>query len=251
MSVTLYPVSLTLEEFQTVQEDERIFYLKIGMVTNEVNMLSKMALFSLSNTKEGDVYNRAASALALLQLRMLAGRLYEAREVITTGYKPLKVRYESKMKGDGNRAYSKINGYFHNPDNLVKAMRHKLAFHTDHDAFAEGVSLIQEDDELTDYMCVERGNSLFWSGELAVIATLKHLTGLEGEAIYRKLMDDMFSLSRAVTDFTFNFSRSFYDRHFPEKRKRAAEAHITLDCLPSEEMSIGFFYDVPKRLAGA
>lgn len=247
MSVTLNPITITPAEFKTAPEDERVFYLKLGSITNEVNMLNKLAMFSLNNPTEELVVNRASSAMAMLQLRLLAGRLYEAREVITTGYKPLKLKYRKGMKSGGTLAYGMFNGYFDDKNNLIKAMRHKLAFHTDPSAFAKGISLIEDDDELTDYMCTNRGNSLFWSGELAIVTTLRHLTGLsDSTAAYRKMLADLHLVSKQLNDFSFAYATTFYDRHFPDKRKHARDNEIILECAPLNEMQLGFFYSVAR-----
>jgi hypothetical protein len=247
--ITLNPVTLTQAQFKSAPETEGLFYLKLGLITNEVSSLNKLTLFSLHQPKDTEVMNRAGSALGLHQLRLLAGRLYEAHDIITTGFRPLMLTYGSRKSNEVRKHYHKLNAYFGDPLNLVKSVRHKLAFHTDDAVFRAGVALMSEDDDLTDYMCEQRGNSLFWSAEMAMVAALQHVVGVKDTSeAYGKLMDDLNKVARIVNDFSFAFAVAFFDRNFPEKRQSLRENHIEIMDAPKlTEMSLPFFYETPIK----
>lgn len=216
--ISVYPITLTLDEFAHAPEDERVFYLKLGAITNEINVLSKWSLFCINNEMTSKLISRANHTTALVALRMLAGRLYEARKVICDDFKSLKMRYHPKMKGSGRAAYKGITGYFGQTDNLIKSIRHKLAFHMSDEVFRAGLAGLEADEDLTDYMTRERGNCLFWGGEAVLIGSLIKLAkAKDAPEAYAKLLDDTALISGLVSDFTFAFSLGFYSRNFPEK----------------------------------
>ena len=245
--ISIYPITLSQAEFRAAPERERLFYLKLGLITNEVSCLNKSALFSLRQPESSELMSRAGSTLGMLHFRLLAGRLYEAHRVITGGFKPLLLTYRSRKNLKLREAYSRLNAYFDDPLNLVKAVRHKLAFHTDDEVFRAGVGLMAEDDDLTDYMCEQRGNTLFWSGEVAMVAALQHLVGVDDATkAFDKLLGDLNEVAALVNDFAFAFAMAFFDRNFPEKRKNIGQGKIEISgAAVLTEMSLPFFYEVP------
>ena len=246
--VFLNPITLTHEEFQTAPVDERIFYLKIGALSNEISILNKMLLFSIRGGSDQEVVSRASSTLAALHFRMLAGRLYESRDIITSGYKPLRLRYRGNKNNELNRTYKLINAYFAVENNFIKLIRHKLAFHTDHHTFTAGVDAIPASETFTDYMCKERGNTLFWSGELALIASLVYISGeKETNGAFQKMFKDITRVAGLMNDFAFLFARSFYDRNFPHKRIMVENETLKIeDCPILMGTSISYFYESPS-----
>jgi hypothetical protein len=246
--IEVYPLTLTQDEFKTAPERERIFYLKLGIIANEVSALNKLSLFSLTQIDDSELSNRAGSTLSMLALRLLAGRLYEAHAVITTGYNPLKLAYREAMKGDGEACYLKLNSYFSNPANFVKSIRHKLAFHTDSEAFQAGVDQMDSDEAIVDYMSQQRGNTLFWGAEAALISVLKYLAGSKDTiAVYSRLLDDTRMVAGLVNDFAYAFGLAFYHRNFPKKLQALADAKITIRDAPIlTEFSLPWFFEAPS-----
>jgi hypothetical protein len=245
--IEVYPLTITQAEFKTAPERERLFYLKLGVLANEVGSLNKLSLFSLNQRDDRMVVKRASSVLAMLWLRLLAGRLYEAHAVITKGYNPLKLAYQSHMKGDGTNSYRKLNAYFADPENLVKAVRHKLAFHTDDDVFKAAVHMMDDDEDVVDYMCQQRGNTLFWGGEAALVCAMRHLAGnSDAEATYARLLDDTRTTAGYVNDFAYAFGVSFFRRNFPGKLVAMAGDKIEIKDAPSlTTFSLPWFFEPP------
>lgn len=246
--IEVYPLTITQAEFKTAPERERLFYLKLGVIANEVSALNKLSLFSLNQSDATQLTGRAGHTLAMLWLRLLAGRLYEAHGVITTGYNPLKLAYLSPMKREGGTSsYQKLNAYFVNPDNLVKAVRNKLAFHTDHDVFTAAERMMDDDEDIVDYMSQQRGNTLFWGGEAALIYAMRHLAGNEdGETTLTRLLDETRTLAGYVNDFAYAFGISFFHRHFPEKLVALASDKIEIVGAPAlTSFSLPWFFEAP------
>jgi hypothetical protein len=248
--IEVYPLTITQAEFKTAPERERLFYLKLGVIANEVSALNKLSLFSLNQSDDRMVTKRASSALAMLWLRLLAGRLYEAHDVITTGYNPLKLAYRSDMKREGGTiSYRKLNAYFVDPNNLVKAVRHKLAFHTDDTVFKTGEQMMDFDEDIVDYMCQQRGNTLFWGGEAALVYAVRHLAGdSDAETTFSKLLGETSSVAGHVNNFAYAFGLSFFHRNFPEKLVAMESEKIEItDAVDLAEFSLPWFFEPPSE----
>lgn len=217
--IELYRLTLSEKELAASPESERVLYLKLGAFANEVTTLNKLVQFTLFNGEAlNEAEERSRHAMTMILLRLLCGRLYEMYAVICGDFKSLKVKYRGAMKEDGATALRKLNIYFGVSDNLIKAVRHRMAFHTDADIFGQSVRSLDADETLVDYMAAEVGNCLFWSAEAVQIESLKSLVGTDNaNEAYEKLLSDSFQVTGYILDFAFAFVRGFYTRHFPKK----------------------------------
>ena len=247
--IEIFPITLTQAEFRSAPEAERSFYLKLGMITNEVNVLNKVSLFSLTQLDNRDLMNRAGSVMGLLFRRLLAGRLHEAHKIITTGYKPLKQAYEAEMSEEGRQSYSALVTYFADKNNFIKSIRNKLAFHTDPDVFRRAVEAMDADETIVDYMCHSRGNTLFWSGETALISALSQLAQTRNAAaMYGRLLDDTTEVAGLIADFSYSFGLAFFKRNFPGKMGSLGVDRIEITDAPVlTDFSLPWFCEPPTE----
>ena len=243
----IYPLRLTATDLARAPERERVFYLQVSLISNEVSILNKLAVLALKQPDGSQIKERAGSAVAMLMLRIMAGRIYEAHRFISANYYHIRSEYSAVISLKASDALTSINRYFGRKGNLVSAIRQKLAFHSDFEVLRRGLDHIEADDELVDYLAHENGNSLFWSGELLQLTSLRHLAGgAPMQQTYATLTGDLLGLGLQVNDFAVGFVNAFYKRHFPEALSKLGEEVIEInDAQPLLESRLDFFFDLP------
>lgn len=107
----VYPLRFTRAHFDRVPEQEALVYLMLGQLANDINILQKLLIFAIDAFGEGSEPERhAAVAQAMLTERMLAGRLYEARQFVQTADCSRTMKsYEADLTEEWRDARKKLN----------------------------------------------------------------------------------------------------------------------------------------------
>lgn len=110
-----------------VPQVERDFFFAAAHIANELNLLQKLAIWSLH--VHGDLaVMRAQSCQALMLLRLLVGKLNEAYKLVDSSYfgSQLSRDYNELLSEASAQAIKNIRRYFRNDTNLVHRIRLSL-----------------------------------------------------------------------------------------------------------------------------
>jgi len=77
----LNKIRISREKLDSIPRTERIFFIQVGQVLNELNTLQKVVFVAAKHT-EDTLERRGRHLQALLFSRMLAGKLWEAWELL-------------------------------------------------------------------------------------------------------------------------------------------------------------------------
>jgi hypothetical protein len=179
MAVTeVYPLRLTRKDFDRVPEQERLVYLLLGQVANDINLLQKQLVFATQAFGEGsEPEHHAAVAQAMLTERMFAGRLNEAYEFMQSECNRTMKSYEASLPDEWRDARKGLNAYF-NTDNLIRRLRNKQAFHMDLNTTREAYALVPPDEPMVDFVTLHQGDCLWGSADTLANFAMVSLVGV-------------------------------------------------------------------------
>lgn len=125
----LYPVRYPKALLDAAPEDERTFHLMVGQLANDLNIMTKLLIYSM-NPVSDELSTQASTAITMLMIKQLAGRLYEGWKTIKSQFSPLHKKYETGMSAEAKQCLDELKKYF-GPNNLVNKIRNKSGFHSD------------------------------------------------------------------------------------------------------------------------
>lgn len=176
MEIELQKLSFKKSQLATFGEAELHFFILLTTFSNEISVLCKLFIFSGNpvNKNENKIEEEARSLQALFIAKLVAGKLYEGRELLAVRFVGSKVstRYSKDQKlADALQA---INKYFADAKNIIRLIRNKYAFHN---ADKENVLIgmlqgLPDEHIFTNYISPQIANTMFYGSEDFVLRSL-------------------------------------------------------------------------------
>ncbi|MCK5708755.1 MAG: hypothetical protein KAI43_13995 [Candidatus Aureabacteria bacterium] len=122
-------LTLTKKHLDLLPEKERVFFIQLAHLSNEITVLTKLLILSNSTSKT-EVINKAYAMQSSLIARMSIGKLYEAWRLLKINFfaSKLSKKYEPKLAKDGLHSLQKLKKYF-GKNNLISDIRNNFSFH--------------------------------------------------------------------------------------------------------------------------
>lgn len=141
----LYKVELSKENLLSIPEEERIFFIQITNLANEIYVLQKITFFSAKDEEENDVVRGAQNSQAFFLIRLTAGKLWEGWRLLETHFfgTGLSKDYEEKFTDEGKGNLKFLKDYFKSK-NLIKLIRDQYAFHYSKESSKNILDLIEK-----------------------------------------------------------------------------------------------------------
>jgi hypothetical protein len=165
-------VRLDRDRLLTLPTPERIFFLALGHVTNEVNAITKILYWAANGPTAIEAEANGCESLILLQVCLLAGKLSEAWQLLQTNFfgNRLSQTYEPRLTGEPADALRRIKAYF-SSKNAAHQIRNRFAFHfspSEVDAMLSGM-----DEQVPIYLDRESApNNLYYLSEALLARAL-------------------------------------------------------------------------------
>jgi hypothetical protein len=126
-------IPLSKDILLRMESADRTFLLLAGHMLNELNSLHKVFGWCLHNrptNRASSIEGLANGKQAMIYARILAGKLFEAREVLTGAFFHTKLwqRVKPRLDPIAQEALKEINKYFNN-SKTVRTVRNSFAFH--------------------------------------------------------------------------------------------------------------------------
>lgn len=244
--IEIYPLRFTKDKLNLVPREEQIFHMLIAQISNEILILNKQTLLSSNALGDGEMTDAAAVTSAHLNLRLLAGRLYE-------GWKLLKTPEAGKahqsflpsLDNGATAARKTIMKYFATKKNIVQILRQKSAFHWDYQSAAAAYDAMPSDLELVDYISFERGNSLYYSGALLHAGQMTELVGRTdvGEAL-SIIHNEVTNIASEFQPYADGVMVAFMERHTPLSKELFSRIRVEMQNQPDiQQAKMPYFLD--------
>ncbi|WP_397606171.1 hypothetical protein [Sphingorhabdus sp.] len=226
--IEVYSVSYTVAELKAVPKADRTFFLAMTGLANDLQTLTKQFRISMNFSDESKIVQQGAHSVAMLNLRMLAGRMYEGWKSISGHYPKLADVYDQRLGEQAKQARLELNRYFKPsletskpkpPASLLEMVRHKIGFHSDWTLISKNFDVFEDDAEMGEYFCETMGNTLYFSAELIHLQTLSTLQGKPVDPIVAldRLISDAIAVTGWINHFAFGFAHAFLSLHFEHK----------------------------------
>ena len=211
-TVKVYKIRITKSDLLSMCENERVFFIQSGDLLNDLNVFSKLLMFSMNrHGPENAAMKTAMDVQIICLIRILVGKFHEGWKLIKKWYYGSAVsrKYDGLLEQSAKDAVDRIKKYF-SKTNLISEIRNELAFHygpKEPEEWRERVrgfiEKIPDSQILEIYVSKEQhGNCLFPVSNESVILEILHLTGASNnDEAWKKLREDFKKVINWFIDF--------------------------------------------------
>jgi|LQYC01.1.fsa_nt_gi hypothetical protein len=158
-------------------KEKRNFFILLGHMQNEINILLKCILFKLDFDTTNEPQHMGDMSYSLMFLRLMASKLFAAWEILTKKGKNKKIPewLEPILPPEIKDMWKKFIDYFNNPKNNLKVIRNKFGFHYDKEIIDYGFQnlTIREERDLKLFLTEKVGNSLNTLSDVIIFASIR------------------------------------------------------------------------------
>jgi len=132
-TIDVFELRYTKAELAAAPEKARTFYLLATGLSNDLQILTRQYAIAVKQWDENEVKKSGSASVALLNLRLLGGRLQEGWELIDKHWKDVSHDFEADLSQEGVEALAALKAYFGKPKpkSLIYMIRNKIGFHAD------------------------------------------------------------------------------------------------------------------------
>ena len=244
--VEIHPLVFTKGGLSAVPRNELLFHMLFAQLANEIQILRKQVMLASNSIGEAGPASDAGVAAAHVNLRLLAGRLYEGGQLLRG--KPAGVVhqvYEGELDPTAVQAHRSIMKYFGRRSNLIGSLRNKVSFHWDHESIAQAFDEMPDDLVLTDYIAWECGNCLYYSGALLSVGQMTAIAGLDDAgAALERIFNEVTEVANWFETYAQGFMFVFASRYLSPSKDMFARVRQTIDGCPDiQTATLPYFLD--------
>lgn len=254
-TVDVFELRYTKVELAVAPEAERQFYLMATSLANDIQILLRQYLIAIKQEDEDEAKRGASSAIAMLNLRLLAGRFHEGWTLAEERWPSLAAEYDPLLSIKGKDALNGLQTHFavQKSTNIVFMIRNKIGFHSDYKFTKKLFDDTPDDTEMVDYIGQTFGDTLFLGSEVTHYAALRRITGMDDDAAaFGAVMDELRSLQNLFLTFVNAYVAVFANRNLKPQYDVIMSRKRTLTGLrPFDSHRIPFFADFSANWAAA
>jgi hypothetical protein len=217
----VYRVALPIDRLQALTTEERSLLFLLGYAANQIAMLGKLVVFSSNKTPDDAVEQKLSGAQTQMLARLAIGILTETWELVHKRFisSPVGRDYTPLLDAAGQKALAALKTHF-GGSSLLNRLRNNYAFHFPRDsdveaAFETAAKEKEWDADWNWYFAPTTFNTFFFASDIVM---LHGLLGESGETdlvkAQQKIMDELRTVSDALTDFVLAFAAAVWLKHF-------------------------------------
>lgn len=197
----VYKVKLPRAALLNMPKQRSSALLRVGLFMNELNWLVRLLLIARIPNSVSEPERRATISLAMLIVKLLAGKMHEGWGKLCNGINDLVDASLSAEERDiqGQLSTRLAKG------SIIQGLRNRHAFHYSADLSISDLEMLPlSDDELVVYMSENHGHNLFHLSELAAIASLHGWVGKRdaGES-FEAAMEEVVKVAGLYSDYLY------------------------------------------------
>lgn len=250
--IELHELHYTKADLAKVPKRDRILFLMATGLANDLQTLYKV--FALAVADDGDeiIVQQGNSAVGMLMLRNLAGRLWEGRNLLENAYNPIEEHYRNDLSVEASTALVELRAYFSRRRNLINTVRDKIGFHADRGIVSSAFNRLPDDADMGDYFSTTVGNTLYYSAEMLHFEAINGFTGLgDQRSSLQRLVMDIKTLTIWFNSFVYGFVRVFLQRYLQKELEECRDRRTVLKgVLKMEDLCIPYFMVNPAPKEG-
>lgn len=242
--IDAYAIRYRLSDLSTAAREEFPFHLVLGKISNEITTLRAQVMLATNGAAHGGPVADVSAQAALLNMLLIAGRLYEAWDFLRDSENGRAYKLcEPHLNLDAKQARKWLSKYF-SRQNLVAKLRNKAAFHWDRSNIDEAIRSLPEDDLITDVISPARGQTYYGGGFILSIAQMHNLVaGNDLQESLELIRDNLLDVAAKFQDFTEGVNASFLERHVGLNQEKFQQGKFEIEGPDIEEATIPYFVD--------
>jgi len=199
----IYEIPISQAQLDSIPPNERLFFIQIGHLANELSTLNRLLLFVINSSCTTNLETRARNSQALLLIRLCCGKVFEGWEMLQRDYFGSKIskEYDDFLDEGGKKSLAEIKQYF-SKKNLIKDIRDNFAFHYSSDDLKVEIPLVEGTDPLCIYLGHSHGNSFYYFADVIVgSAMMSKVPKADPQPAMNTLFEDPISAIKWFLDF--------------------------------------------------
>jgi len=232
----LVKIPIPKERFCQIQKEERVLFVLLGHIANELTVLGKLLRWCGNATQASPAETDARVMQTLFLAKLLAGKLNEGWEAFRRGFfeTGLSRTFEALNEEPHRGHLQELKRYF-NGENLLRKVRHKFSFHYSLDEIQGNVELVaSRPDELVVYLDRSNANCLYAACDLiSNFALLQAVAPDDPAKAIATFLEDLDKMSRLFLSVISGCIWAIISRHLGED----------LDALKAEKVNVDVFHD--------
>ncbi len=250
--IDVYKIRVSKDRLQAMPADERSLFIVLGYAANQLNLFSKLTLFSLNNTTEKEPESFLSGAQSQMLLRMAIGILHESWTKIITKrllQTPLGKDYIGRLDQGGGAVLDALKKLF-GGSNILTSIRNNYAFHHPYDAdvnaaFERAAADANWDGEWNWFFSHSNFNSFYFVSDIIMMnGIMKEIGETDILAAQERLMTEVRTAMNETTTLIMALTAAIWRKHFGDELEAEVCAKIT--GAPSVfEFALPFFVEVP------
>ena len=250
--MNIQKITLTKKHLDLLPEKERIFFIQLAHLSNEITVLTKLLILS-NHKSETEVVSKAYAMQSSLITRINIGKLYEAWRLLEKNFfaSKLSKEYEPKLAKEGLQALQNLKVYF-GKRNLISDIRNNFSFHyPSFDEIKKQLKAIPNDTEFQLFLGSDYANSNYYMAEEIISNAM--LNYVKKTTLQDAILDIFVALSQ-VSGWFIVFGQccmiAILDEFMGKTKNKLKLQELKVKSQGNiDELKIPCFVDVPKMRA--
>jgi len=251
--INVLRIPLPKERLLVIPKEERALFLLLGYAANQINLLSKLVIFSTNKTPPDQPEQSLSGAQSQILARILIGVLAETWELIRAQYlsSPIGKEYSAKIDPAGQLAIANLKTTFGRANIFSKLRNEHIFHHPSADdmeaAFQLAAKDTRWDNDWNWFFSISGYNSFFFISDIVFMHGLLNAVG-ETDIIvaHQKIMSEVRQVSENMMQFLMALTAAFWQKHFGQEMTGEVVANI-VDSPGVFDVWIPFFVEIPPE----
>jgi hypothetical protein len=248
--ITVLRVPVSKDRMRAMPADERALLILLGYAANQINLLSKLVIFSSNKTPDG-VEQALSGAQTQMLARLTIGVLSEGWELISKRFlgTPIGRDYRPRLDATGAAALIQLQKTF-GGSNIINKIRSNYAFHHPYNsdvnaAFEVAASDAAWDNDWNWFFSHSGYNSFYFPSDFIIMHGMLTAVG-ETDLItaHEKIMAEVRWVSENMSQFIMALTAAFWQKHFGSEMTAELREEIT-HAPGAFDVWIPFFIEIP------
>jgi hypothetical protein len=199
----IHKVVISKKQLTLFPEKERVLFIQIGHLANELTILMKLLIYAHTNSSF-DVVRKAYTMQASVIARICIGKIFEGWRLLESNLfaSSLSKKYEAKFSRAGSQALQNLKKYF-GKKNLISEIRNRFSFHNPpFEDIKDLLDSIPEEAELHMYLGTEQANNNYYlSEEIISRAMLNYVESNNLQQAMDRMYKELIEVSGWLVEF--------------------------------------------------
>jgi len=240
----LYKLIIHKNKLDNIPENERVFFILAGHISNELNVLRKFIIYCSNLEPKMDHILNSQLTQSLIIIRVTIGKIYEAWRIIRKIFygNNLSFYYEPLLNDAGKAALVNLKKYF-KKSNLINIIRNQYSFHYNYENIAECIHKSIDDKDRIIYLSDIISNNLYaYCDSIINYAVLELCSPGHPETAINILMQETIKVGDWLIDFLTDCLIIMINKYFRNEDNKLLLEILNFDQLRSiNEIEIPFF----------